>query len=478
MPDALPLACCVDAPAGADALVRYGLDELLRGLGLHPAWTRREDARLVVSADATRPSDRALRLSLTAQAVDALIRPRRADPDHLGWVEIEGERWPLPVGPAGNRPDRDADVVASAAWWLAGLQERATTERDRHGRFPYAASLQAALGEDAPGSPLRPAVDAYRQWLAASLRACGADVPGRMWGGAPWAMALTHDLDAVRTRRLAGAVGEVLRGRPGHAARRAVGLDDRWQSALALRALAKRHGVRATWFLKPAAWTPEDVPYRLDGRLRSFLTDMEADGHEVGWHPGYGAHDHPARLVTERERFTAALGHPPALARTHFLRWTEPTTPRLLRESGVEIDSTLGFSAHEGFRRGTAHPFRLFDADAGRVTDLWEMPLAVMDTTLAQHRGLTDDGIHEALGRVLTSVRRVGGCAVILWHNDMGEGRPWDRRLHVLDHSIRQALADGAAVGPLGRLLRSWRGAVGEEADERGESPWPARHSQ
>ncbi len=467
---AVPLPCCVDVPPEAAGLVRYGLTELLRGLGLTPQWTRRDAARLAVvgggegrasaaptatasggpplgEGDATVP----LVLPVSDAALDGLLSPAVPDVRALGWVEVEGERWPLPVG--GTQV---GDVIAAAAWWLAGLQEHATAERDRHGRFPYAASLQARFGR-APGGPLRPAVDAYRRLLASALRPLGEAVAERTWKGKPWAVALTHDLDAVRTRRLRSFVGDTARGHPVAALRRAVGEDVRWRSVLDLRALADRHGVRSTWFVKPGAWAPEDVAHRLDDRYCTFLRQLEADGHEVGWHPGYGAHDHAGRLAVERDRLAHALGHAPRLARTHFLRWAEPTTPRLLRAHGVEIDSTLGFSHHEGFRRGTALPFRLYDVPADHVADLWEVPLAVMDTTLSEHRALGLDALADALRAVLDAARQSGGCAVVLWHNDMGEGPAWRERLHALDQSIGRALRDGAAVGPLGPLLDGWR---------------------
>ncbi len=463
---AVPLPCCVDVPPKATSLVRYGLEELLRGLGLRPALTRRDDAQLIVTVDPSRSGGEGWTLPVSPAAIAGLVAVRRIDSGVLGHLEIEGERWPLPLSLAGA--EAEGDVVASAAWWLAGIQEYATAERDRHGRFPYRASLQACLG-DAPGGPLRPAVDAYRSWLAAGLRARGVDVPGRTWGGAPWAVALTHDLDAVRTRRLRALVGDAVRGRPGFAFRRALAPDVRWRSVLDLRALADRHGIRSTWFVKPGSWAPEDVAHRLDARYGDLLRSLEADGHEVGWHPGYGAHDHAARLAAERVRFERALGHVPHLSRTHFLRWTEPTTPRLLRAAGVEVDSTLGFSHHEGYRRGTAHPFRLYDLAAGRPTDLWEVPLAVMDTTLYDHRGLDLQALHAALQAVLDAARVAGGCAVVLWHNDMGEGAAWLDRVHVLDQSIGQALRTGAAVGPLGSLLQRWEGLPDE--DLRGEGP-------
>lgn len=447
-----PLPCCVDVPPAAAGLVRYGVEELLRGLGLRPAWARWDEARLAVGGGEA-PDPGRLVLPVSGAAVDALVQPRAPRPGACGWAAVDGERWPVPAGAPDEAPP--GDLVASAAWWLAGLQERATAVRDRHGRFPYAASLQAALG-DAPGGPLRPAVDAYRRWLGGALRARGVAVPGRSWGGKAWALALTHDLDAVRTRRVVAAVGEVVRGRPRRAFRRALGPDARWESIRRLRAVAERHGVRSTWFVKGGAWAPEDVPVRLDRRFRGRLRSLSAAGHAVGWHPGYGAHDHAGRLALERGRLGAALGHAPTVARTHFLRWAEPATPRLLLANGVRIDSTLGFAEHEGFRRGTAHPFRLYDVAADRATDLWEMPLAAMDTTLYTHRSLSDEAAAGALAAVVGAARRAGGVAVVLWHNSLDGDPAWGRRLHAFDQQVGQALAEGAAVAPLPHLLRAW----------------------
>ncbi|GAB5537094.1 MAG: polysaccharide deacetylase family protein [Rubricoccaceae bacterium] len=385
----------------------------------------------------------------------------------LGWLEHDGEQWPLPVGPPGMPGANisegiNADVLGSTFWWLAGVQEAITIERDRHGRFPYARSLQFELahthGSDTPGTAMRPAVDAYRQWLGEALRQLDVEVPDRTWSGKPWALALTHDVDALDAGRLRGLVGETLRGHPMEALRRAGGRNERRASLDALIKLARSHGVRSTVFMKAGAGAPEDVPYALTGSTRTLLREITNEGFEVGLHPSYAAADHPRQLDTEHARLAAALGAPPTTVRTHFLRWFDPLTPRLLGRQGFQIDSSLGFSETSGFRRGTAHPFQLYDLHMDCVRPLWEMPLAVMDTTLFDHRGLSDaDALARALS-VCEAAQRAGGVAVVLWHSFVGgDVSSWRRKLVALEAMVHRAQETRATIGPLGSLLEAWR---------------------
>ena len=442
--------------------LRYALAELLRGLGLAPVWTPAAGAALYAGPRPESAPPGALRLRLSDATWAALARPAVPDVHALGRLAVEGQCVPLPVGPGGvpaadAHAVVDADVLGSAFWWLAGLQETATRARDAHGRFPTGASIQAALGT--PGAPYTEApVDSYRVWLGDALRRLGVAGPGRTWGGARWAIALTHDLDAAHTPRLRAFAGEMLRGQPRRALARAVGPDARQASLDALVGLARRHGTRSTLFLKTVRpGSPHDVPYRVRGAFRDRLRRLAADGFEVGLHPGYASHDHAGRLAAERALLETALGAAPRLVRSHFLRWSDSATPRLYARSGFAVDSTLGFADEVGFRRGTAHPFRLWDARAQAVSSLWEAPLAAMDTALFTHLGLDADAAGRRLDAVFDAARRGGGLAVLLWHPAMDGNPAWTRQLDVLDHALGRAAAAGAALGPLGALVDGWR---------------------
>ena len=436
-------------------------------------WAPAADAALYAGPHPDDAPVHALRLRLTDATWGALARPAVPDVRRLGRLVVGEQRVPLPVGPGGEpaadaRAVVEADVLGSAFWWLAGLQETATRERDAHGRFPTGASLQARLGT--PEAPYSHApVDATRVWLGDALRALGVDVHLRTWGGARcarWAVAISHDLDAVRTPRLRAFAAEMLRGQSRRALARALGPDARRASLDALVGLARRHGTRATLFVKTVGrGSPEDVAYRVEGAFQARLRRLADDGFEVGLHPGYASHDHAGRLAAERARLGAALGSAlpfePRLVRSHFLRWSGPTTPRLYARSGFSLDSTLGFADEVGFRRGTAHPFRVWDARAnagvGDASDLWEAPLAAMDTALFTHLGLDAEAAGRRLDAVFDAARRGGGVAVLLWHPAMDGNPAWTRQLDVLDHALGRAARDGAALGPIGSLVDAWR---------------------
>lgn len=449
------LPCRLDVPDVLVPKARYAVEQLLVGLGLAPRWV---DA---VPPDglhyAAEPHAAAgLPLALAPDAATVLAGPQRL-PERMAWWSWGDEAWPLPFG----TPEAP-DLVASAFFWLSGWQEAAVPERDRHGRFPFAASLQAHLG-----TATRPAVDAYRAALAERLAAAGLPVAPRRWAGRAWALVPTHDVDYLRKWRPGMIRREAVhyllrnhRGEPlpqraarfGHFLRDWLRPGDVYREALERmpRETAARGG-HGTYLFKTGAHGPHDVPYAPDGRyLRRQVAALVRDGFEVGLHPSYHAHDHAGRLAEERARVERLAGAPPASVRQHYLRWTAPATPRLHARAGFAIDSTLGFAEHEGFRHATCHPFRLYDLAADRPLDLWEMPLALMEAALFNRRGLDAGAARAATAALAATVRRFGGALVGLWHNTL-----WDELDHpgwgehftdTLDLAAEQdALIDGLA---------------------------------
>lgn len=340
-------------------------------------------------------------------------------PNEEAWARVE----------RGERPE--GDELAEAFWHLARLEERGVA-RDRHGRFPAGAS---AL------DPLDPPLERLRSAL-------GLEPP--RWGGARFAVALTHDVDRpwrwtgrgvrnavgrLRARVLEKDRREALREARGLAAapvHRLRGTDPNWRFGRIAELEAER-GSTSTYFVLAGHAHREDgfAPEVYD-RLRPRLVEtlLEA-GAEVGLHGSYTSAEDPARLAAERDALASLAGEL-AGQRYHFLRVDPHANLAAVAELGFRYDSSLGFADAPGFRAGIMHPFRPWSEELGAPLPLVEIPLALMDTTLAepQYLGLTAAQAEARAMSLLDLAAERGGGFAILWHTnrfDAPTAAGWDR---------------------------------------------------
>lgn len=323
------------------------------------------------------------------------------------WEQVErGER------PAG-------DDLAEAFFHLARVEER-HAPRDRHARFPPSASCL---------DPLDPPLERLRREL-------GLEPP--RWGGARFAVALSHDVDVpwrwtragiragagrLKTAMRARDGGDALREARGLAAvplHRVRGTDPNF-SFERIVALERKRGASSVFFVLAAHRVPQDGPApetydRLRPRVVETLLDL---GAEVGLHASYTAALDPARIAAEKaelERLGATLHG----QRYHYLRVDPHANLGHLEGLGFRYDSSLGFGGVPGFRAGIAHPFRPWSFAHDRPLDLVEIPLAAMDVTLAEPRylGLSVAEAERRLLALLDWAAEHGGGFSILWHAD------------------------------------------------------------
>jgi hypothetical protein len=353
------------------------------------------------------------------------------------WRYFEaGERTPPPLGEDGmiDFGDGRSDLVASAFWHLSRWEERAGSARDEHGRFPAATAL---------ADPARPAVDA----LLREFRGHVGDT-----GRTPFTVALTHDVDipwrwsrprallgaaarargAARARHPRDAAAEVL-GLAAAPVRHLRGTDPNW-SYERIATIERAHGGRSTYFVMAGHHVPADGPDPAAyDRLRpAIVAQIAAQGDEVGLHPSYTASERPERIAEERARLEQLTGVAVAGMRFHYLRHEAHSALPAVDRLGFAYDSSQGYGDAIGLRAGLSFPYRPYHLAADRPLDLIELPLAVMDATLAEERylGLAPaEGLARTLG-LLERVADVGGTVAILWHTDRFSreyARGWDR---------------------------------------------------
>jgi hypothetical protein len=344
----------------------------------------------------------------------------------------------------GERPD--GDELAEAFFHLARVEERGGA-RDERGRFLAAASCL---------DPLDPPLERLR-------RALGLEPP--RYGGARFAVALTHDVDIPRRWTRIGIRGAAARLRHGalHEARALArvplhklrGTDPNWRFA-EIAAEERAHGAHGSTFYVMAGHG-----HRADGaapddyeRLRPKLVEtlLEASA-EVGLHGSYLAAEDQARLAAEKEELERLAG-PVAGHRYHYLRVDPHRNLVPLAGLGFRYDTTLGFPDALGFRAGIAHPFRPWDFESDAPSALVEVPLAAMDATLAEarYRGLSADAAKPQLLALLDWAAEHGGGFSILWHPerfDAPSARGWDRLYFDVLDAVRER---GGVCLPAGEL--------------------------
>jgi hypothetical protein len=313
-------------------------------------------------------------------ALDALL-------DALGLPFDES----LPVEPA----------VLDEVFGLLTLAHERDAELDRHGRplppaeppGPRVAELAAGLGLERRGYP----------------------------GGERFLVALTHDVDLLGGGGLTTAACK-LAGSVAYRSRRRL-LESKTFATDALRGrdpdypleamLAAEGGRGSTCFFLTRQEAPQDgYPERYRPALDNALQRTRAAGIEVGLHASYAARERPGAIAEEARGLGTVQG-----LRHHYLRSDPARLAGELREAGLRYDSSIGWPSRAGLRAGTPYPYRLWDAER-REAGAWELPLVVMDATLAEERylGLEADAAYEVTVAALEPVADHGGAVAILWH--------------------------------------------------------------
>jgi hypothetical protein len=308
-----------------------------------------------------------------------------------------------------------ADIISAAFYLLSGWQEYFSTERDQHGRFPFAASVQKQYGFVA-----LPVVNYYFDVLRAAVEhVSGQPLQPRRWGPqrAGFAAFISHDIDNLYSAWKAPAKAALQQRKFGLFSRllkQRLMQPDAWDNLEEVVEAAAYHGAESTLFLllsteKSANGTP-NADYELTTQFWQRLGKLTCT---IDLHGSIGTATNTEKLLAEDELLDA-IG-----VRFHYLSWDPARTPSVIEEARFLYDATLGFAEHFGFRHSYCLPFYPFNFERNQAADFLEIPLNVMDATLhhPSYLQLAPDEILPALRPMLAEIKRFGGVASVLWHN-------------------------------------------------------------
>jgi hypothetical protein len=237
----------------------------------------------------------------------------------------------------------------------------------------------------------------------------------------------------------------------------------------------KRFGFHSTFFVLPEHLvqpTYFDHYYRYSdpvvfrGKRISFAhasRQLRSLGWEIGVHGSYaGAYD-AAIFATEKEQVEQMIDGPVLSARQHFLRFAAESTPAVQAASGIQADSTLGFSTTIGCRAGLAFPYFWPGQD-----ELLEVPLIIQDVGLLRVHGEHVD-LPAAIARaraLITCIADVGGVVTLSWHT-----HPESPSAHACYRALLETIAElggwGCSLGEMNAWWRQRRLCLRERYEQR-----------
>lgn len=325
-----------------------------------------------------------------------------------------------------------ADIIASSFFYLNLEDERRARQRDEYQRFHKRYSTVGEALYDWP------AVDGYARllgnFLQEAARGQQLDLPvqPRWPQGKQFALALSHDVDRLRTWTLA-KIKRTLRnsnrsaniGNPFNAGwqiLKSMSIPRNWTGNFAYIAeLEKSFGAVSTFFIIAHPNMAMDPHYTLSSRrLRRGLAHLQSAGSHIGLHGTFLSAEDGNLLRFEKSRLENHLGQPITGNRQHYLRFTPGKTLDAIADAGFKYDSTLGFSDELGYRCGTSLPFRPYNPEKREAYPFREIPLILMDTVLLLESKLhlTSGEAWEVVEDHLKTAAQLGGCLTINWHNN------------------------------------------------------------
>ncbi len=243
-------------------------------------------------------------------------------------------------------------------------------------------------------------------------------------GGERFLVALTHDVDLLGVGGFPAALRRLAAGVVRRSPER---LREGWAfllDAFAARDpafLLDRMGPPSTCFFLVRQDDPHDgYPKRYRPALPKALERARADGREIALHASYRAREREGRIAEEAAALAEKIPSNTVLQgglRHHYLRSDPGRLAAEVRTAGLRYDSSIAWAPRPGLRAGTPYPYRLWDAER-REPGAWELPLVVMDASLAEERygALDAERGFEAAVEALEPVAEHGGAVAILWH--------------------------------------------------------------
>lgn len=308
----------------------------------------------------------------------------------------------------------NADLIAAVFFLLSGWQEL-YAKRESEDRFLAKESWQGQNGFER-----MPLVNSYFAILAEGIsQLTGQEVKLKSLTDKP-VVFLSHDIDKIKSGRTEGSFN-ALKNKDFKSFVKGVSSPrDPWHNLTDIARLEDSCGARSTFFFlaeKGKAAGGVNSDYRIESKsVQRDLVYLRDNDWEVAVHGSIGSHLDTKLLLNNHNKVNpAAIGN-----RYHFLNFKTPETIAVLEKAGFKYDASLGFADRVGYRNGCSFPFKLYDLQNERTSEILEIPLMVMDTTLhhSKYMSLSTKEAQDLVNEMYTNAVESRGIFSLLWHNN------------------------------------------------------------
>lgn len=144
----------------------------------------------------------------------------------------------------------------------------------------------------------------------------------------------------------------------------------------------------------------------------------------IGIHTNYFSYNDEKRINEEIKEIENYTGTKVKSCRNHYLRFSIPTSWHVLKNVGINCDSTLGYSDKNGFRAATVQSFLPYDINKNEIIDIYEVPLGIMDGIIMVEN-ISFDEKWLKIKYILDQCIKYNGTISILWHDYVIAKEDW-----------------------------------------------------
>jgi hypothetical protein len=299
--------------------------------------------------------------------------------------------------------DHSVDDFSTAFFYLTSMQEIGDDDPDNLGRFKYKNSIQCRHN-----NVLRNVVQESFDRLAQRLGTAANTKPSSFF--------LSHDIDTVYGAIREDGFNVLKRGRVDLFLKMIFDLaiaKPAWLNIDQIMKIESEYDCRSTFYWIVNKGKLDDVQVNADydftsKPIRKQFDLVKQNGFDIGLHKSLG------RDSFENE--IRKLGMKPAGNRYHYLKFKIPEGFEALEQSGLSLDSSLGFSDQWGFRNSYGLPYNPYDFKNRRPLSFVEAPLHIMDRTFFTKR-MSPAEVEKAIIHFFEANRT--NCVLsVLWHNN------------------------------------------------------------